>query len=207
MEVMLPAHIAARLAGFYSMRTAGYALRSAWMLGALGYRVEGLAPAHGLSLHGTADEPLCSGDVGRKLWVKMETQADLSQPVRLPPPHVSVRVKVRGRASRRVVKQAGDTAEAETRARKVAAQWVDWYNQHVGLSMAQYARLGKGKRIRILDTTHIAVSLETRTYESIGVGKNDDGAYVRGYQLATVRTLLGNAGVLRQGALAAIYRP
>jgi hypothetical protein len=36
MEVILPAHIAARLAGLYSMRKAGYVLRSARVLGALG---------------------------------------------------------------------------------------------------------------------------------------------------------------------------
>ena len=37
MEVILPAHIAARFAGLYSMRKAGYVLRSARVLGALGY--------------------------------------------------------------------------------------------------------------------------------------------------------------------------
>ena len=36
------------------------------------------------------------------------------------------------------------------------------------------------------------------------VVKNDAGTYVRGYKLATVRTLLDNAGVLSQVALAAI---
>jgi hypothetical protein len=36
MEVILPAHLAARLAGLYSMRKAGYVLRSARVLGALG---------------------------------------------------------------------------------------------------------------------------------------------------------------------------
>src|SRR4029450_6121571 len=40
MEVILPAHLAARFAGLYSMRKAGYVLRSARVLGALGYRVE-----------------------------------------------------------------------------------------------------------------------------------------------------------------------
>ena len=40
MEVILPAHIAARFAGLYSMRKAGYVLRSARVLGALGYSVE-----------------------------------------------------------------------------------------------------------------------------------------------------------------------
>src|SRR5262249_39349608 len=40
MEVILPAHIAARFAGLYSMRKAGYVLRSARVLGALGYSAE-----------------------------------------------------------------------------------------------------------------------------------------------------------------------
>lgn len=40
MEVILPAHLAARFAGLYSMRKAGYVLRSARVLGALGYSVE-----------------------------------------------------------------------------------------------------------------------------------------------------------------------
>ena len=85
MEVILPAHLAARFAGLYSMRKAGYVLRSARVLGALGYSVEVIEPAHGLSLRGTSDDKLFSGDVVRKLLVKMEQQADLSQPVRLPP--------------------------------------------------------------------------------------------------------------------------
>src|SRR5262249_38213848 len=48
MEVILPAHLAARFAGLYSMRKAGYVLRSARELGALGYSVEGIDPAPGL---------------------------------------------------------------------------------------------------------------------------------------------------------------
>ena len=47
MEVLLPAHLAARFAGLYSMRKAGYVLRSARVLGALGYSVEVIEPAHG----------------------------------------------------------------------------------------------------------------------------------------------------------------
>jgi hypothetical protein len=49
MAVIWPAHLAARFAGLYSLRTAGYVRRSARVLGALGYRVEGIDPAHGLS--------------------------------------------------------------------------------------------------------------------------------------------------------------
>jgi hypothetical protein len=204
MEVILPAHIAARFAGLYSMRKAGYVLRSARVLGALGYSVEVIAPAHGLSSRGTSDDKLFSGDVVRKLLVQMEAQADLSQPTPLPPQRPSVAVKVRERASRRAVKQAVDAAEAEARTQQVAAQLVGWYNQQVGVSLLQYARLGRGRRIHILDTTHVEVPLETGTYECSGVVKNDDGTYARGYKLATLRTLLDSAGLLTQVALSAI---
>ena len=157
MEVMLPAHIAGRFAGLYSLRKAGYVLRSARVLGALGYSVEVSVPEHGLSVRGTSDDQLFSGDVVRKLLVKMEPQADLSRPACLPPQEPRVAVKVRERASRRAVKQTVDEAEAQARALKVAAQWVGWYNQHVGVSMVQYARLGRGRRLHILDTTHVEV--------------------------------------------------
>ena len=168
MEVILPAHLAARFAGLYSMRKAGYVLRSARVLGALGYSVEVVEPQRGLSMRGTSDDKLFSGDVVRKLLVQMEQQADLSQPVLLPPPEVRVAVKVRQRASRRAVKQAVDEADAEARALQVAAQLVGWYNQHVGGSMLQYARLGRGRRIHILDTTHIEVPL-ARLYPFIAI--------------------------------------
>ena len=165
MGVILPAHIAARFAGLYSMRKAGYVLRSARVLGALGYSVEVIEPAHGLSLRGTSDDKLFSGDVVRKLLVQMEEQADLSQPASLPPKEPSVAVRVRERASRRAVKQAVDAAEAEARAQQVAAQLVGWYNQQVGVSLLQYARLGRGRRIHILDTTHVEVRSEEHTSE------------------------------------------
>ena len=204
MEVILPAHIAARFAGLYSMRKAGYVLRSARVLGALGYSVEVVEPERGLSLRGTADDKLFSGDVVRKLLVKMEQQVDLSQPVLRPPQEPSAAVKVRERASRRAVKHAVDEAEAEARAQKVAEQLVGWYNQQVGVSMLQYGRLGRGRRIHILDTTPVEVPLETGTYECSGVVKNEDGTLSRGYKLATLRTLLDSAGLLSQVALSAI---
>jgi hypothetical protein len=204
MEVVLPAQLAARFAGLYSMRKAGYVLRSARVLGALGYSVEVIEPAHGLSLRGTSDDKLFSGDVVRKLLVKMETQADISQSARTPRQEPHVAVKVRERASRRAVKQVVDEAEAEARAQQGAEQLVGWYNQHVGVSMLQYARLGKGRRIHILDTTHVEVALETGTYECSGVVRNDDGTLSRGYKLATLRTLLDSAGLLTQVALSAI---
>src|SRR5207248_5988409 len=157
MEVILPAHLAGRFAGLYSLRKTGYVLRSARVLGALGYSVEVVEPEHGLSGRGTSDDKLLSGDVVRKLLVQMERQADLSQPVRRPPQEPNVAVKVRERASRRAVKQAVDAAEAEARAHQVAEQLVRWYNQQVGVSMLRYARRGKGRRLHILDTTHVEV--------------------------------------------------
>src|SRR5262249_19549872 len=140
----------------------------------------------------------------RKLLVKMEQQVDLSQPVLWPPQEPSAAVKVRERASRRAVKHAVDKAEAEARAQKVAEQLVGWYNQQVGGSMLQYGRLGRGRRIHILDTTPVEVPLETGTYECSGVVKNEDGTLSRGYKLATLRTLLDSAGLLSQVALSAI---
>src|SRR5262249_37769066 len=204
MEVSLPDHLAARFAGLYSMRKAGYVLRSARVLGALGSSVEVIDPEHGLSVRGTSDDKLFSGDVVRKLLVQMEQQADLSQPASRPPQEPNVAVKERERASRRAVKHPVDGAGAEARAYQVAAQLVGWYNQQVGVSMLQYARLGRGRRIHILDTTHVEVALETGTYECSGVVKNEDGTLARGYKLATVRTLLDNAGLLTQVALSAI---
>jgi hypothetical protein len=101
MEVILPAHMAARFAGLYSMRKAGYVLRSARVLGALGDSAEVIEPAQGLSWRGTSDDKLFSGAVVRKLLVQMEQHADLSQAAcLLPPQEPSVAVKVRKRASR-----------------------------------------------------------------------------------------------------------
>src|SRR5262245_8227541 len=70
--------------------------------------------------------------------------------------------------------------------------------------MLQYARLGQGRRIHLLDTTHVEVALATGTYACSGVVKNDDGTYARGYKLATLRTLMDSAGLLTQVAMSAI---
>lgn len=152
MEVILASHLAARFAGLYSMRKAGYVLRSATVLGALGYSVEVLAPAQGLSLRGTSDDKLISGDVLRKLLVKLETYVDPNTPLRLPPYEPSLPVKVRKRASRRAVKGALDVAEAEARAQRVAIKLRNWYNDHVGPALLDYARVGPGRRIHIVWT-------------------------------------------------------
>jgi hypothetical protein len=204
MEVLLPAQIAARFAGLYSMRKAGDVLRSARVLGALGDSVEVSEPAQGLSLRGTSDDNLLRGDVVRKLWVQRAEQADLSQPAPLLPQEPSVAVKVRERASRRAVKQAVDTAAAAARAPQVAAQLVGWYNQHVGVSLLQSARQGRGRRLHILDTPPVEGPLETGPYECSGVVNNAEGPYARGYKRATLRPLLASAGLLTQVALAAI---
>jgi hypothetical protein len=204
MEVILASHLAARFAGLYSMRKAGYVLRSASVLGALGYSVEVLAPEQGLSLRGTSDDKLISGDVLRKLLVKLEKHVDLNAPLRLPPYEPSLAVKVRQRGARRAVKGAVDVAEAEARAQRVATKLVAWYNDTVGPSLLQYARGGTGRRIHIVDTTHVEVALETGTYECSGVVKNDDGSRARGYKLATLRTLLDQAGLITQVGLCPI---
>jgi hypothetical protein len=137
MEVMVASHLAARFAGLYWMRTSGYVLRSASGLGALGSRVEVLEPEPGVSLRGTADDKLISGDVLRKLLVKLEQQADLSPPAWSPATAPSVPVKVRQRASRRAVQQAVQEAEAAARAQQVAEPWVGWYHEQVGVSRLQ----------------------------------------------------------------------
>jgi hypothetical protein len=115
-----------------------------------------------------------------------------------------VAVKVRERASRRAVKQTVDEAEAHARAHKVAAQEGSWYNQHVGGSLLQYARVGRGRRMHILDTTPVEVPFATGTSEGSGVVKNEDGTLSRGSKLATLRTLLDRAGLLSQVAISAI---
>ncbi|MFQ5938026.1 MAG: transposase [Acidiferrobacterales bacterium] len=204
MQVIIGSHLAARFAGLYSMRKSGYVLRSASVLGALGYSVEVLEPKQGLSRRGTSDDKLISGDVLRKLLVKMEQQADPKAPLRMPPYEPSLAVKVRKRASRRAVKGCVDALEAEARAQRVAAQVVNWYNDQVGPSLLDYARVGKGRRIHILDTTQLEVPLETGTYECSGVVKNDDGTRSRGYKLATLRTLLDHAGLITQVGLCPI---
>jgi hypothetical protein len=204
MEVIVASHLAARFAGLYSIRKSGYVLRSASVLGALGYSVEVLEPAQGLSLRGTSDDKLLSGDVLRKLLVKLEKQVDPNEPLCVPPSEPSLAVKVRQRASRRAVKGAVDVAEAEMRAQRAAAKLLAWYNDKVGPSLLAYARVGKGRRIHIVDTTHVEVPLETGTYECSGVVKNDDGSRSRGYKLATLRTLLDHAGVITQVGLCPI---
>jgi len=204
MEVILASHLAARFAGLYSMRKAGYVLRSAAVLGALGYSVDVLEPAQGLSLRGTSDDKLLSGDVLRKLLVKLENHVDLDEPVRVPPVAPSQPVKVRQRASRRAVKGAVEAVEAEARAQRVSTKLMDWYNNHVGPSLLRYARVGPGRRIHIVDTTQVEVALETGTYELSGVVKQDDGSRSRGYKLATLRTLLDHAGLITQVGLCPI---
>src|SRR6266849_2001056 len=120
MEVIVASHLAARFAGLYAMRKSGYVLRSASVLGALGYSVEVLEPAQGFSLRGTSDDKLISGEVLRKLLVKLENQVDPNAPLCLPPYEPNLAVKVRKRAARRAVKGAVGRAEAERRAQPVA---------------------------------------------------------------------------------------
>ncbi|MEJ7709709.1 MAG: transposase [Pyrinomonadaceae bacterium] len=209
MKVIIAASLAARFAGLYSLRKTGYVLRSARVLGELGYAVEVLEEGCGLSSRGTADDSVISGDSLRKLLVKMEAL------VKVPPAAAAVTavahaelpapVKVRARLSRRSVKQVVDEGAAEARAQAVATQLVSWYNQ-AGMGMLEYARLGRGRRLHILDATPIEVALATATYECSGVVKNDDGSHSRGYKLATLRTLLDTAGLLTQVAMGPIQQ-
>jgi hypothetical protein len=205
-EVILAASIAARFARLSSLRKTGYVLRSARVLGELGYAVEVVEAGDGLSSRGTQDDSLISGDSIRKLLVKMEQQVEVGDAARTraAAAQVAAPVTVRARLSRRAVKQTVNEAEAAQRALRVAAQLVRWYNGSVGLPMLEYARLGSGRRLHILDATRVEVALETATYECSGVVKNEDGTYSRGYKLATLRTLLDTAGLLTQVEIGSI---
>ena len=204
MQVIIASQVAARFAKIYSLRQSGYVLRSAQVLGALGYSPKVLEAHEGLSRRGTSDDQLLSGDTLRKLLVKMEGEVDPESPLELPPVKPSAGAKARQRRSRRSVKSNMEEAEAEARGQRVAAQLLSWYNDEVATSMVAYAALGAGRRIHILATTKVQVPLETATYEGSGVVKNDEGSRSRGYQLATLRTLLDHAGVITHVGLCPI---
>ena len=204
LEVILAASVAARFAGIYSQRKTGYVLQSARVLGALGYSVEVLEEGDGITARGSGEDQLFSGDVLRKLLVKLEAQAKVG----LPPEPVLVEAaaevsptRVRERASRRAVKAEVKEAEAEASGRAAAQALITWYNLTVAQSLLDYARLGGGRRIHILDATKVEVALETATYECAGVAKHEDGTLSRGYKLGTLRTLLDTAGVISQLAV------
>jgi hypothetical protein len=201
LEVMVASHLAARFAGLYAIRKSGYVLRSASVLGALGSSVEVWEPAQGLSWRGTADDQLISGDGLRKLLGQLENHVDPNAPGRLPPSEPSLAVQVRQRAARRAVQGTVEVAEAEARAQRVAAQLMDCYNDLVGPSLLDDARVGPGRRLPIVDTTNVEVPRETGTYECSGGVKNDAGSQSRGYKLATLRTWLAHAGLITQVGL------
>ena len=69
----------------------------------------------------------------------------------------------------------------------------------------QYACVGTGRRIHLVDTTHVEVPLETGTSECSGVVKHDDGSRSRGDKWATLRTLLDHAGLMTQVGLCPIH--
>lgn len=101
MEVILASHLAACFAGFSSMRKSGYVLQSASVLGALGYSLNVVEPDQGLSRRGTSADKIISGDMLRKLLVKMEQAVDPKSPLKLPPAKPREGVKVRPRAAGR----------------------------------------------------------------------------------------------------------
>jgi hypothetical protein len=71
--------------------------------------------------------------------------------------------------------------------------------------LLEYAQLGAGRRLHLLDVTKVEVALERATYECSTVVKNDDKTYSRGYKLVTIRTLLDTAGVLSQVGFGPIH--
>jgi Transposase DDE domain len=205
-EVILAAEVAARFAGLYSQRKTGYVLRSARVLGALGYSLEVLAEGEGLSGQGTGEDQLYSEDVLRKLLGKAEQQVEVRAEDQAAAVQGGAEVKVRARASRRAVKQPTlDQADAAARSHAVARGLLGWYNRTVGPGLLEYAQTGAGRRIHILDTTKLVVALERGTYECSGVVRDDDdGQLKRGYKLATIRTLLETAGIITQAAVGQI---
>ena len=80
-------------------------------------------------------------------------------------------------------------AEADARAPQVAAPWVGWDNQQVGGARWPYARLGRGRRMHLLETPHGEVACETGTSEGSGVGQNEDGTRSRGDTIGGSRSL------------------
>ncbi len=83
MDVILAVSLSARFAGIYSLRKLGDVLQSAHVLGALDYSVAVTEAGQGISRRGTSDEQIVSGDVLRKLLVKMGLQA-LTPSCRMP---------------------------------------------------------------------------------------------------------------------------
>jgi hypothetical protein len=119
-EVIIASEVAARFAQIYSQRKSSYVLRSARVLGALGYSIEVLEPGDGLSGRGTSGDQLYSGDVLRKLVGKLEREATITEQDRAAV-QGGAEVKVRERASRRAVKQPGlDEREAAARSHAAA---------------------------------------------------------------------------------------
>jgi len=125
----------------------------------------------------------------RTRLVTLEHHVHLNEPLGVPPCAPSQSVKVRQRASRRAVQGAVDEVEAETRAQRGSMKLVDWENAHVGPSLLPSARVGRGRRIPMVDPTQVEVPLETGTSACSGVVKNDDGTRSRGDTLAPWRTL------------------
>ena len=205
-EVILAAEVTARFAGVYSQRKSGYVLRSARVLGAMGYSVEILDEGDGLSRYGTAEDQLYSGDVLRKLLGKLEKQAKVTAEDRAAAIHGGAAVKVRERVSRRAVKDSDlDETKAAARSAAVVRQLLRWYNTKVGPGLLEYAQTSEGRRIHILDATKIEVALEAGNYECSGVVKDeDDGRLKRGYKLGTLRTLLDTAGIITQATVGQI---
>jgi hypothetical protein len=198
-QVILATEVAARFAQIYSQRKSSYVLRSARVLGALGYSIEVLEPGDGLSGRGTRGDQLYSEDVLRKLLGKLERAVTVTDEDRAAAMPGGAVVKVRARASRRAVKQPHvDARAAAARSHAAARSLLSWYNQSVGPGLLAYAQVGDGRRIHILDTTKIEVALETGTYECSGVVADDEGRLWRGYKLATLRTLLDTAGLITQ---------
>lgn len=105
-------------------------------------------------------------------------QVDLSEPLGLPPC-----------APSQPVNGASDEVVAEARAQWVATKRSAWYHADGGPALFQEARVGRGRRIQIVDPTHVEGPRETGTSEGSGGVPNDDGTRCRGDKWATWRPL------------------
>jgi hypothetical protein len=138
-----------------------------------------------------------SQDVLRKLLGLIEKRAEVRDADLEAARVGGALVEVKKRASRRAVKQQLDTQIASARSAACSRKLIAWYNQSVGPALLGYADMGEGRRIHLLDTTQIVVAHSTGTYECSDVVKDEEGQLWRGYKLATLRSLLDTAGLLR----------
>ncbi len=143
--MIIATEVAARFASVYSQRKSSYVLRSARVLGALGYSIEVFEPGEGISGRGTTEESLYSEDVLRKLLGKLEQEAKISDEDRAAAQPGGAEVKVRERKSRRAVKQENlDEQEAAVRSHSVGWSCALGITNQLGLGCSSMRGQARG---------------------------------------------------------------